>query len=279
VVEGISEADQKRIDAARAAEAEITSIKQMADLERANLEAELSNQGITSEQERNAAEIERIMAFELEKIEIANEAQRQKILAEKSGDEQRLALKKAAADKELAQERVKNKALIDTAKASQSQMIADERAFFSAATSLASSENKTLAAIGKTAAIAEIAIRTPQAVASSFAFGTRIGGPPLGFTFGAIAATAMAAQAAKVAGVKGFANGGVVGSFQGASQGQDNAVATIRTGEMVLNANQQKKLFDDINSGSGRGDIIIQVDGREIARAVREQVRGGFALA
>jgi len=49
---------------------------------------------------------------------------------------------------------------------------------------------------------------------------------------------------------------------------------------MILNAEQQKKLFDAVNSGSmGGGDIILQLDGREIARAVRTQINAGFKLA
>jgi hypothetical protein len=48
---------------------------------------------------------------------------------------------------------------------------------------------------------------------------------------------------------------------------------------MVLNADQQKSLFDMINSGANGGDVIVQVDGREIARAVRSQVQQGYRLA
>jgi hypothetical protein len=61
--------------------------------------------------------------------------------------------------------------------------------------------------------------------------------------------------------------------------GPDNTIATVRTGEMVLNANQQEKLFNMINSGGSGGDIVVQVDGREIARAVRSQVQQGYRLA
>jgi hypothetical protein len=49
---------------------------------------------------------------------------------------------------------------------------------------------------------------------------------------------------------------------------------------MILNATQQKNLMDMINSGGGNSSpIIIQIDGREIAVAVRNQVQGGFRLA
>jgi TP901 family phage tail tape measure protein len=135
------------------------------------------------------------------------------------------------------------------------QELEDEKAFFSAATSLANSENKTLAAIGKAAAITQIAIKTPQAVASSFAFGASVGGPIVGGVFAGIAAAAMAAQAAKIAGISGFQTGGIV---PGQPSGTDNQLISVAGGEAVLNRGQQTNLFNAINSGNlgGGGDNI-----------------------
>ena len=63
--------------------------------------------------------------------------------------------------------------------------------------------------------------------------------------------TAMAAQAAKIIGVEGFEDGGVVGGFSGATAGGDNRIITARNGEMYLNGGEQKSLFDFIkNSGN-----------------------------
>jgi len=45
----------------------------------------------------------------------------------------------------------------------------------------------------------------------------------------------------------GFYNGGVIGGFHGASMGPDNTVIKGRRGELVLNANQQRNLFDIAN--------------------------------
>ena len=83
-----------------------------------------------------------------------------------------------------------------------------------------------------------------------------------------LVAAAGAAQLAAVIGNKpvppsGFAAGGVVGGFSGASMGRDNtsAVVGLREGEMVLNAQQQKTLFDTIDGGrmggGFNGDIKI----------------------
>jgi tape measure domain-containing protein len=170
---------------------------------------------------------------------------------------------------------------IDIKKQTEQQELRDREAFFSAATSLANSENKTLLTIGKAAAIAQIAIKTPPAVASSFEFGTKLGGPPLGFAFGAIAATAMAAQAAQIAGVK-FADGGIVpgNSFSG-----DTVSARLNSGEMVLNKQQQANLFDMANNGGSNGgsqviqiNNVIELDGEVVGRSVSRQVANGLKL-
>lgn len=169
--------------------------------------------------------------------------------------------------------------------------LADQQAFFSAATSLSSAKTKELAAIGKAAAITEIAIKTPQAVASSFAFGTRIGGPILGFTLGAIAATAMAVQAAQVAGIplatgltevpRGFPN--------------DTFRASLTSGERVVNVAQNKDLttfLENPSAGDQEGvinllgsildrlsnlenTVVVNIGNKEIMREVREGIRSG----
>jgi len=99
--------------------------------------------------------------------------------------------------------------------------------------SLQNSNNKTLAAAGKAAAITQIAIETPVAIAKALsAF-------PPPFNFGAAAAVgvAMAAQAARIAGVP-LAEGGIVQARPGGIQatigegGQDEAVIPLdRAGE------------------------------------------------
>ena len=63
-------------------------------------------------------------------------------------------------------------------------------------------------------------------------------------------AAVIAAIAQAKALAKGFETGGVIGGFQGATMGRDNTVASVRTGEMVLNANQQKTLFEIANGGA-----------------------------
>lgn len=67
---------------------------------------------------------------------------------------------------------------------------------------MAESSSQELQAIGKAAAIAQIAYQAPSAIASAFAYGTSIGGPVLGGVFAATAAVAMGAQAAAIGAAK-----------------------------------------------------------------------------
>lgn len=77
---------------------------------------------------------------------------------------------------------------------------------------------------------------------------------PFPANIGAIATTLAAILAAiaqaKALAAEGHAQGGVVGGYKGATMGPDNTVINARKGEMVLNANQQRQLFDIANGGS-----------------------------
>lgn len=140
--------------------------------------------------------------------------------------------------------------------------------------------SKEAFAIQKAAALAGVAIDDAKARSAAVAVSSTLV-PPLNGIYLAkqnaliTSATALSLSGIAAAAIKGFANGGVVG----ATMGSDNRVATIRDGEMILNAEQQEKLFNMINAGGVGGDIIVQVDSREIARAVRSQVQQGFRLA
>ena len=236
---------------------------------------------------RNEEEITTLNEFELTKSELIYQNQLNQNALLKTAEETRYANTKALKEKELRDAAVNKKLSDDLRK----KEITDQQAFFSAAISLSDSKSKELAAIGKAAALFELSIKAPQAVASSFAYGSTIGGPPLGFVFGAIAATAMAAQAAKIAGIGGFADGGIVG---GNSLSGDKLTANVNSGEMILNQGQQKQLFDIANGKSSSSNIldainslgeriqnmtiVVQADGREIARVVRDQKLAGFVL-
>jgi len=236
----------------------------VAALDEGFVKNEAAIQQIFDQKEREA---QAVFDGEIRKSDLIKDGQNKVIAAQIASDKLRLAQGKATADKEIALLKLTN----DTS-------LQERTTFLNTAASLSNSKSKELAAIGKTAAIANATIAGKEAIVSSFNYGSRIGGPPLGFTFAGIAAAATANQISQIAAVK-FEKGGFVGGMNGASVGPDNTMAQVRTGEMILNANQQENLLKMLNNGGGGGgDIIIQVDSREIARAVRSQVQSGFKL-
>jgi hypothetical protein len=269
-VTGLDDAELKRVDALNA---QLIEAQQNFLVSKAQLEAQNQLDEDARFQAKTTADIQKITDFELQKSQIQYDAAIAASNLLGTAQEVDLARKKAGYDRELRDANIKNKGIADIRK----NELDNQNAFFASATSLASSNNKELAAIGKAAALTQIAINTPKAASAAYIFGQDISGgnPAVGAIFAGIAYAAQAAQAARVAGIQGFANGGIIG----ATPGPDNQVATVRTGEMVLNADQQKNLFDMINNGSSGGDIVIQVDGREIARAVRSQVQQGYKLS
>jgi hypothetical protein len=289
--DNVSEEEKKK-GAARIAE--IKNINAQILAERANFQIQSQNEDIQYETAKNLAEIERIRAFELEKAALKKELDLAQATEKLTGQELADAQAKINAENELNQLRINNEAKLKEQKLynqqnqkqneeadkfkekrrkEQEQATADS---LSRIATLQSESNKTLATIGKAAALTQIAIDGPAAVVNAYK------NVPYPFNIPAAAgvAAAVAAQAARVAGVQ-FEDGGFVGGLNGGSVGADNRVATIRDGEMILNANDQKNLLTAIKNntmGSG-GDIIIQINGREIARAVREEIRSGFQLA
>jgi len=160
----------------------------------------------------------------------------------------------------------------------------------SAVSSLTASGNSELFAIGKASALAVHGINAAKAVSNALSAAP----PPFNFALAALVGVAMAAQGAKIASQKppAYAEGGFIGGMNGASYGQDNSVATVRTGEMILNANDQRTLLNGIKSGDMGGDskiellisaitsqpVIVEVDGVEVARAVRNAREMGVAV-
>lgn len=131
--------------------------------------------------------------------------------------------------------------------------------------SLQSSNNKELAAIGKAAGITSIAIDTPVAVSKALAAFP----PPFNFIAAALVGAAMAVQAARIAGIQ-LADGGIVSATQGGTPailgeaGRDEAVIPL----------------DGAGGGFGTTVNITVMGGllgdaqsaREFARAVDEEL-------
>ena len=154
--------------------------------------------------------------------------------------------------------------------------IANRSGTLSTIATLQKSNNKTLAAIGKAAALTQIAIDGPQAVTKALAAFP----PPFNFAAATAVAAAVAAQAANVAGI-GFQDGGIV---PGSSFSGDNVPARVNSGEMILNRQQQSQLFNIANGAGVSGsqeivsNITVELDGDVVARAVSRKVADGLEL-
>lgn len=95
-------------------------------------------------------------------------------------------------------------------------------------------------------------------------------------------AVQLAAQIAAKPVPPSFASGGVVGGFQGASTGGDNTYIHARNGEMMLNAAQQRNLFDVANSRMGGGvkwNITVNNEAGDVASASATASDDGIQIA
>ena len=84
-----------------------------------------------------------------------------------------------------------------------------------------------------------------------------------GIVTGALVAAAGGVQLASIIASKptppNFYKGGVIGGANGATMGGDNTYIHARSGEMVLNASQQRNLWDMINGQGGRGETSLDL--------------------
>jgi hypothetical protein len=164
--------------------------------------------------------------------------------------------------------------------------IANQRDTFSTIATLSSSNNKSLAAIGKAAGITQIAIDTPVAISKALAAFP----PPFNFAAAGLVGAAMAAQAARIAGVQGFQTGGFVG---GNSIAGDQNLIRANSDEFVATRAQQRNMIESMANGTARGGmdqvnqviqsafsqpIVVQINEREIARVTRESRKEGYII-
>jgi hypothetical protein len=127
------------------------------------------------------------------------------------------------------------------------------------------------------AATANTAVGVTQALAQ---------GGVAGIVTGALVAAAGAVQLASIMAAKPvqhFASGGFVGGMNGASMGADNTTIAARSGEMVVNANQQRALWDMLNgsgetSGAGDVNVVINNSAANLVTAQPQITRGQIEL-
>lgn len=211
---------------------------------------------------------------ELLKNEAITNAENQRLANRVATIKRDQAIEKAALDQRVAQNKISNDSIAAYDKFSTQQKLNIAGQGFSALADIAKQGSKEQFFLQKAAAAAQIAMAWAVGQANALLVPPPM--QPAALAFANVTAGIAAASLA-AATIKGYADGGIVG--QGASRGSDNRIATVRDGEMILNADQQKTVFDMLNGGGVGGDIIVQIDGREVARAVRNQVQGGFRLA
>ena len=269
--------DDPRVQLEQGVIAEIKAIKEEAQI----LEQEQEILLREAQDEKREGDIERLGEFELRKIEITRTANLEK--AKLIQDEQKRASEIAKINAktdlkrrktELKQTRAHEKQLTNIKRLESNARVDVLKASFTLGAALAKDGSKTQFAIQQASAIASSIISTLQA--SALALATPPGPPftiPLATTIkiaGALNTAAIVSQT-----IKGFQQGGIV---PGSSFSGDRVPALVNSGELILNRAQQGVIAGDVAGGRDDRPIVIQIDGREIARAVREEVESGFEL-
>jgi hypothetical protein len=288
------EVPQEVLDARAKMNAEILNLEQQRILEENNLDMEADNAKIVNDQARQQAEIQRILDFNMTKSELEFQMKEAQLATMQEGADKELAIKKLNDEKELAQMKIKNDALIkqanvtrDAEKKASAERIALQQQTATVITGivgvsaniasvLTKNGSKEQFYIQKAAALSQAGVAMWLAMAQANALPPPANAPALvaAKVNGAVALSGIAATT-----LQGFATGGVIGDSNGASMGGDNRVVSVRDGEMVLTADQQKVVFDALNTGNfGNQPIIIQIDGVEVFKAVRNQVKKGYKL-
>lgn len=278
----------------------------------------LQEQAILTEAEQAKAETQ--LNFDALKIEQTAATREQELLARQEYEQQLLDIQIAAelnkakleSDAQTRSDAIKNindKANLDRAKLNSKQEVdllklrvkseqeinanraKNQADTFATIATMSNSSNKELALIGKAAGIAQIAIATPVAISKALAAFP----PPYSFVAAGLVGTAMAAQAANIAGVK-FADGGIV---PGSNMTGDRIAAQLNSGEMVLNKTQQSNLFKLANTqpqasiqDTSRVESLlstlvdlfasgtsININGKEIINVIRDEMASGRKFA
>jgi hypothetical protein len=285
----LSQDEQKKAEKALADKAALQAamLQQEADFEAYRAQLILERNDL-SEQQR-ITEYETILEAEYAKVEAVKQAELAKAkLIEDAG------VRKAQVDA------INQKADIDRQKATlkQEKDISAEKvrlARTEADTKLGIAANFVQAglAISKEGSLAQKALAITAATISTYQGATNA----LADTRPAYLAPAMAASivaiglanVARIAGAK-FEQGGIVG---GASMHGDKIPAFVNSGEMILNRQQQGEMFRQLNGSGGSSSgvdmtaiieairnmpIVVEANGREIARLIRDERANGFAF-
>lgn len=265
-------ADDGAVESEIAKQAKLTELKELAfvaDQERALIINEAK--GIATEQE--LADLE---SFELAKIQIARDAE----LAGTKDKQKQLEID-AKFDAKIREQELKTQVKHEKAKLALSQATAQANLNIAKntgalLTQVLGADNKAGFVITQAAGIAQAIVATQLAMAKALAvdptglLSTRVG------IAGGINVATIAAQT-----IQGFENGGILG---GNSPTGDKLLFRGNSGEVILNENQMDadagriRGIDNLTNAINSQPIILQIDSREIARAVKDEIDSGFNL-
>jgi hypothetical protein len=260
-------------------------IQQEADFQIFKAEQELTKDTLSAEQRQ--LEFDNVLMAETAKVEAVRAAELEKAKIIKDAGARTLA-EKAANDKaDLANQ----KNYITQSNKAEKDKTAILKQESDAKLAITSNFLQAGLAISKDGSAAQKALAITAATISTYQGATNA----LADTRPAYLAPAMAASivaiglanVARIAGAK-FASGGIV---QGSSMRGDNIPVRVNAGEMILNQQQQAKLFDVANGNGGAGlsidaiieavrsiPIRVEANGRELARLIRDEGRSGFEV-
>ena len=118
---------------------------------------------------------------------------------------------------------------------------------------------------GKVVNVAAIMAQAIATMIQGYATATAQAGTMMGpWGWAAFGLTGLAQLMAMIAAVKsaaGFATGGIVG---GTSYTGDRQLIRVNSGEMILNGQQQARLFSMINSGGSGGEVTFRIAGQQL---------------
>ena len=134
-------------------------------------------------------------------------------------------------------------------------------------TAMQRSGSRALSSIGKGAAITDVTIRGYKSAANAMAWGTSIGGPPLGLALAAAVSAWTLEQLSALSGVKLFDGGTVLARNARASRYRDSVPAQLAVGETVISRDLTEKLSKSAGETNQQIDqsIHITVEGNIIA--------------
>jgi hypothetical protein len=263
--------------------------QQRAEFNAFEIQSRLQQDDLTAQQRID--EFDKLIEFENQKVEAVRQAEIAKAQLIKDQGARKLEIQRANEKAELESQKNTIKGNIELDR----QLTQARQQEFNTRIGALNNFLQAGLALSKENSSAQKALAITQATISTYQGATNaLADTRPAFLGPAVAASIVAlglANVARIAGAK-FAQGGIVG---GTSTQGDRVPALLNSREMVLNMGQQRELFNIANGGSRNNSeivsairdlisevkqapIIVQANGREIARLIRDEGRNGFEV-